>query len=347
MDIIKEENIKSILISQPAFLGDSIMATTLAAALRKTFPNARVDMLCIPATKAIWKNNPNIDNIHIFDKKSGMLKKATEIFRIINILKEEHYSCVFALQGSWTSRYILKSANIPIRIGYYKHKGLTHGVSYKKNMHVRERRLSLMRVFTNEKFDDSTQLFWDENIEKQAINKAEAYHQLGKYLIGMAPGSVWQTKCWPEEYWVELIDRLAKYNVLPVLFGGKAEVELSNRIEKQTKARLINTTGKFTIPESAAMIDKLDLMITNDSGPLHIANAVDTPVFAFFGPTVKRFGFYPYREKDKMLEIELACRPCHSHGLNKCPEGHFKCMLEQKPYMIEEEIRLFLDGLGE
>jgi len=83
----------------------------------------------------------------------------------------------------------------------------------------------------------------------------------------------------------------------------------------------------------------MDLVVCNDSAPLHMANAVKTDVFAFFGPTVQKFGCYPYRNGDKMLEVELDCRPCGKHGGNQCPLNHHRCMLDVKPEAVYEEIK--------
>jgi len=96
--------------------------------------------------------------------------------------------------------------------------------------------------------------------------------------------------------------------------------------------------------ESAALIATVDLMLTNDSAPLHIANAVQTDVFAIFGPTVRRFGCYPFREHDKMLEVDLYCRPCSKHGGRRCPEKHFRCMRDIQPAFVFEEIMAYFRG---
>ncbi len=336
---IDQSKIKKILVFQPAFLGDVITATPLPAALRQYFPNARIDMLCIPGTKGVWEDNPYIDNILMFDKKSGMLKKIVDFFIVMHKLRKIKYDCVFALQGSRTSALLLKLAKIPVRIGRHNARGMSHQLVIDKKIHARKRHLMLLQVLTDIEFDDNTNLFWKKKIELEAKELTTNLRKKSKYLIGFAPGSVWRTKCWPEKYWIELIKLLMDYDIQPILFGGKNEVKLCNRIAEASGFKAVNLCGKLSIQQSAATIEKLDLMVTNDSAPLHIANAVNTQVCAFFGPTVKRFGFYPYRPNDVMLEIkDLPCRPCHHHGKNSCPKKHFKCMLEQKPEIIKEKI---------
>ena len=152
----------------------------------------------------------------------------------------------------------------------------------------------------------------------------------------MAPGSVWETKKWPERYFKELLQKSSDYSIY--LIGGADDFNLCQRlINESNHPNMINCAGKISILESCALIKEMNLVLCNDSAPLHMANAVKTDVFAFFGPTVKKFGCYPYRKNDKILEIDLDCRPCAKHGGNKCPLNHHNCMQEMKPdYVINE-----------
>jgi heptosyltransferase-2 len=113
---------------------------------------------------------------------------------------------------------------------------------------------------------------------------------------------------------------------------------LCDRIEQKLNTNLVNLAGKTSLLEAAAIIKECDLMVCNDSGTMHIANAVQTDVFAFFGPTVERFGFAPFRPQDKIFQIDLECRPCTSHGGKKCPLGHFHCMLRIDPDVVFRQI---------
>ena len=130
-----------------------------------------------------------------------------------------------------------------------------------------------------------------------------------------------------------------------MLIGGESDKLISNEIENalgKNNANLINLAGVTNLLQSAAVIAKCSLMICNDSGAMHIANAMQTRVFAFFGPTVQRFGYYPYREGDRVFEVELECRPCGSHGSKKCPQKHHNCMkqIEVEPVFKAVETTL-------
>ena len=157
-------------------------------------------------------------------------------------------------------------------------------------------------------------------------------------ILGIAPGSVWQTKKWPKGYFITLLEMLSKEKIKIILFGAKDEQPLCQEIIDNSKADALNLAGSLSVLESAALIKKIDLMISNDSAPLHIANAVQTNVLAIFGPTVKRCGCYPFQENDTLIEVELYCRPCKKHGGRRCPEKHFRCMRDINPEMVFETI---------
>lgn len=140
----------------------------------------------------------------------------------------------------------------------------------------------------------------------------------------MAPGSIWFTKQWSRDGYRKLIRLLSQVGVQTVLVGGKEDFELCRMI--QTGSEAINIAGRLNLLESASVIQKTDLIVTNDSAPLHIGNAVKTDVVAIFGPTVQHFGFYPFRKNDQVIEVNLDCRPCGWHGGRRCPLKHHHCM---------------------
>jgi heptosyltransferase-2 len=154
-------------------------------------------------------------------------------------------------------------------------------------------------------------------------------------LVVIAPGSVWYTKRWPLERYALLTERLVVNGYTVFLSGSGDEKGINeyilHRVLKKypDKSGFIHcTAGKFDLLDTAALISKVGLVICNDSGTLHIANAMKTPVFAFFGPTVKDIGYFPFGEQDHVFEVDVPCRPCGSHGGRKCSKGHFDCMMK-------------------
>ena len=160
--------------------------------------------------------------------------------------------------------------------------------------------------------------------------------------IGFCPGSRHFTKMWPKEYYIRLGNILKndKYNI--ALFGGKDDKDICKEISSQIQDS-INLSNNDDILQTAADMKKCDAVVCNDSGLMHTACAEKIPVLAFFGSTVKEFGFTPYLNKNIILENNLlSCRPCTHIGKSYCPKGHFKCMNDIKPDIAFTKLNLLL-----
>jgi heptosyltransferase-2 len=168
-------------------------------------------------------------------------------------------------------------------------------------------------------------------------------HGIGAEFIALAPGSIWGSKRWP--YYRELAERLAG-RVGIVVVGGPEDAGLGEEVVRAVAAaggrwRAVNACGKLTLRQSAETIRRAAVLVTNDSAPLHFAQAVDTPTVAIFGPTVPAFGFGPRGPRDQVVGLDgLPCRPCSAHGPPSCPLGHHRCMrsltVEDVLHAIEE-----------
>ena len=123
-----------------------------------------------------------------------------------------------------------------------------------------------------------------------------------------------------------------------LIFGGPDEVELSERVSGGIGIDAFSVAGKTGLRETAALIKRCSVFVTNDSGPMHMATAVGTPVVAIFGPTVRGFGFSPLG-KSVVVESELKCRPCTLHGSDRCPKGHFECMKKITADSVFERVK--------
>jgi len=333
-----------LLVLQTAFIGDLIMTTPIFKAIKQEFPDSEIHALTIPSASIILKHNPYISKIIEFDKKNGFIRKIFSIFKIIKQIKHQKYDLAISVQSSITSSFILLFAGIKRRIGNKRMKFATDNVIIPKGLHNRERVLTMLSPISKGKFSSETEIFLSE-IEINTANKIISdNNSFNMTRIGIAPGSARKTKMWISDYYSELIDRLAESNYHIYFFGSSNEFELINSIiNKSSATNIFNYAGKLNLLESAALIKMMNLMITNDSSPLHIANAVKTDVFAIFGPTVKQFGCYPYRENDRIIEVELDCRPCNKHGSDKCPLLHHNCMKLIKPNEILELIKSKFD----
>ena len=151
-----------------------------------------------------------------------------------------------------------------------------------------------------------------------------------KTLVCLFPGSVWETKKWTDQGFLETANELAK-NHSVVLMGSKSEWDLCEKV-RNGNPNIQNEAGRLTLKESVAILGCADLVISNDSGGQHLASLVNVPVLSLFGPTVLAQGFRPWVAKSAVAELDLNCRPCGKHGHKKCPLGHHNCMkqLESK-----------------
>jgi len=320
-----------ILIIQTAFLGDVILATPLVRALKQTLPGARLEVLLIPETRTILRHNPYISDILTFDKRK-LRNKFFSLFRLILEIQKRQYDLAISVQSSLTSSLIMVLGGIPMRLGFSRQKFLTHAVPHPSGLHKIQKVLRLMEPLTDQKFDMQTELHWTAAEADRADQIITPLRERRTPIVGIAPGSIWYTKRWLKEYYAELVNLLEHEHIQSVLIGGAEDHRLCEFIRAGSNA--INLAGALSVLESAALIERLDLMVTNDSAPLHIANAVKTDVIAIFGPTVTDFGFYPFRKNDLVIEVELDCRPCSSHGGKKCPLKHHHCMKNILPERV-------------
>ena len=330
--------VKSILAIQTAFIGDLIMTTPLFQGLKQIFPEASIDLVVNSRYSSLMANNPFIRDVYGFEKSGN---KIGNLARLIRIIRRNRYDLAVSKQIHLSSSLMMFLGGIKMRVGSSEQLLLTHPVKFAPGIHIREQVEMLLKKIHEGSFDLQTRLYPSE--EDEAI-AARYLSNNGRFRLGVAPGSVWETKKWPKEYYMEVINGLSKETDIYLIGGGAGDMALCDEIARAcTHENITNTAGKLSLLQSAAMIGKLDLMLCNDSAPLHMANAMQTPVFAVFGPTVRRFGCFPYQPRDKMIEIDLYCRPCASHGGNRCPEKHFRCMQEITPSRVAGYIRSFIE----
>ncbi len=158
-------------------------------------------------------------------------------------------------------------------------------------------------------------------------------------LVGIAPGALWKTKRWPLAGYVELIRELAREGERRfVLVGGFADRKLCKVIEAKAGTKVVNLAGGTEGMQLAALLSACDVLVSNDSGPMHVAGAVGTPVVAIFGSTTTRLGFAPRGSKNEVVETKLWCRPCDVHGRRFCPLIHMGCVKNVKPESMAQAV---------
>ena len=311
---------KKVLIIQTAFLGDVILATPLIANLKLKFPEAEIDFLVKKGNEELLNNHPDLRQVFTFDKK----KKRSEILRLIQLFRKNKYDLVINLHRFASSGLLTVLSGAKRKIGFQKNpfsflysKAYPHQMD--QGLHEVDRNLNLISDLLIPTVRRPALYPKDADLKSVEEFQKQAYYCL-------APASVWFTKQAPEAVWVQLMKQLNETGALIYLIGGPDDKNLLDQIIETSKVKAVNLAGKLSIMQSAALMKGATRAFVNDSGPLHIASAMNTPVTAFFCSTVSDFGFGPLSDDAKILEIkDLACRPCGLHGHQECPQGHFKC----------------------
>lgn len=313
---------KRILIIQTAFLGDVILATPIVSELKRIFPAAEIDVLVKKGNESLLQNNPNLNYVITFDKSNG---KYRVIKLLIKQIRSREYDLVINLQRFGSSGLITALSGAKKKYGFKKNpfsfsytKKFEHEIGNGK--HEVERNLSIIQEF-GAVSTKRPELF----PTKAHFDKIKRYTE--KPYFCLAPASVWFTKQLPKEKWIDLIHKLAEQGTI-FLLGGKDDTHLCDEIVSGAgKINVQSLTGQLNLLESAALMSKAKRNYVNDSGPLHLASAMNAPVTAFFCSTVPSFGFGPLSDDSEIKETteKLDCRPCGVHGFRACPKGHFKC----------------------
>jgi len=321
-----------ILVYQTAFLGDLILTIPLINAIHKVFNNPEIVVVVRGGLGDLMREQDGVKEV-IEYYKNGRDGGFIPFVNLIKRIREENFDIVFAPHRSFRTTMIMLFSGVPERVGF-KESALsfvyTKRVSRTDASHEIEKNLLLLRVMNNS-------FGMDHDILKLKI-RDDIYEKVEKKLseygvtphdpvVTVAPGSQWGTKRWLPEGFAEVISRLHKEGVKVVLVGSEGDREIARNIEVSSGYGLINLCGFTSILESAAIISISRVLLSNDSASVHLASLTGTPVVVIYGPTIPAFGFSPYGVEHIIIESkDLKCRPCSSHGPQKCPEGHFKCM---------------------
>jgi heptosyltransferase-2 len=317
------------LLIQTAFIGDVILATALVEYLARHEPGRPLDVLVRRGNEGLLAGNPHIRRVLIWDKKS---QKYPNLLRLLKQIRQEKYGRVVTLQRFASTGLLTAFSGAPERAGFAENpfsrfftRRVPHVIGDGTHEVARNLRLLAPAKAT------ATQPLTPPRLYPTPADEAAAapYATVGEYVC-LAPTSVWFTKQYPEEKWLELVAALP--TGLPVyLLGGPPDAAACERLARAAaRPGLVNLSGKLSLPASAALMRGAVLNYVNDSAPLHLCSATDAPVCAIFCSTVPAFGFGPLSTFARIVEHPgpLACRPCGLHGHARCPLGHFRCARE-------------------
>ena len=314
---------KKILVIQTAFIGDVVLATSLIENLHQQFPEVKIDILVRKGNESLFQAHPFLNQVLVWDKKNNKYQNWVGLlFKIRSIQYDVVLNAQrFAATGAWTA-----FSKAKIKIGFDKNpfsflftRAVVHQFS-EKGQHEIDRNHQLLSSLFMTKV--AMPKLYPTSSDELAVS---SYQQL-PYLC-IAPASVWFTKQFSLEKWVDLINEVPFKGPI-YLIGGPGDKLLCDQIlQKINRRSVVNLAGRLSFLASAALQKKAVLNYVNDSAPMHFASAVNAPVVAVYCSTLPNFGFGPLSDHSFVVQTNeaLSCRPCGIHGKKQCPLKHFDC----------------------
>ena len=313
---------EKILVIKPSSLGDIVHSLPFLNAIRDRFPKSEIHWVVARGLEGLLEGHPMINKLWIINKDNwkkikNMKGTVSELKDLFKSLKKEKFDIVVDLQGLLRSGVLAAATGVSVRIGFKEAREgsrifYTHRVKGGKDIHAVDRCLKIAKFLGCDVADIKFPFPLSFSSPLSAIspqaNPPEAgSFQLPKEYAVFVPGARWRTKRWPSERFGELA------SILPVktlVVGGKSDIDISNRVAAGSKGNAMSVAGMTSIKELIDIMRKAKFVVSNDSGPMHIAAALGVPVFAIFGPTNPlRTG--PYGKGHTIIRKELKCSPCY------------------------------------
>lgn len=337
------------LIIRFSSIGDIVLSSPMVRALRNRFPDSQIDFLTKEEYADLVRFNPNL-NVTV------AYRTHEPLWPILKRLREERYDLVVDLHNSLRSR-IVRSGIRARRIATVNKRAVRRFLLvhtklnlYRSVVPVADRYIEPLRSFGVVPDGKGPELHIPDEILFSVSSRMAALRLDGyERVVGLCPSAKHATKRWPPERYSELGILLARESDAKLLvFGGEADTGLCSSVvrtinESAGADRAADLSGKFSLLETAAAMQFCDVLVTNDSGLMHIGTAVQKKMVAIFGSTVRELGFFPLGTECTVVEREgLYCRPCSHVGKARCPEGHFRCMLDITVGEVGERVRSIL-----
>lgn len=341
----------NILIVKLSAIGDVIHTLPSLAALRKLYPEAHITWVVEEAAAGLVNNHPLLDAVLISRRKSWIKylgkgefsRPLREMRAFLRELRKRPYDLVIDFHGLLKSALIVLLSGGKRKLGYDSMQELS-GLFYNEkipedmNKHAVDRYLDFPRHL-GAKIAKAQFILPSDNAAQARIQSLlEKYHLENKKFIAVNPVAYWETKLWDDEKFARLADLIKAKLDIEVVFTG-SEKESIEKITARMQTKAVNLAGETTLPQLAYLYQKALLLVTTDSGPMHLAAAVGTPVVALFGPTdPQKTG--PYGDGHIIIRADLPCSPCLRR---ECPTT--KCMQDILPEQVMASIEGKLKGL--
>lgn len=328
------------LIVGPSWLGDMVMAQALFRTLYQQ--GAVIDVLAPQWNFAVLQRMPEINEAIEMPIGHGELK-LKQRYDIGKSLREKQYERAFVLPNSFKSAIIPWAAKIPKRTGWLGECrwGLLNDARSldKKALPLMVQRFVALAYGKDQAWDKDNYLTPKLQVDKSAIGGKLQKHGVifdkARPMMAVSPGAAYgDTKRWPAEYYAEVANEKLDQNWQVWLFGSNKDAEVTAQIQKLTRNRCADFAGHLQLHETVDFISLAKIIMSNDSGLLHVAAALDVPIVAFYGSTSPDFT-PPLSDDVRILMTDIKCRPCFKRT---CQYGHLKCLKDITPAMAKEAV---------
>lgn len=344
MKIVRKD-FQKILVVNVNWLGDVIFSIPVFKTLRENYPHARISCLAVPRVLEILQCVPQIDDIHIYDEK----EKDRGIFgkiRVIEELRRQSFDAVFLLHGSWSRAFLMFLAGIPVRVGYAGKKGklLTHsfpiprGEAHKADIYV-----NLLEAFGLKITDRTSELQVPAIVKDQTdkILRDAGVSDKEPFVVVHTSGN-WDLKRWPQKDWADLIRILkTELNLQVVISEGPKEIEWAREIARLSGTNPVVLAGQTDLRQLMALLEKAALVISADSGPLHIASCVSRNIIGLYGPTMPLTTGPRGKSHAVILHKDVGCNRASCYFL-ACPDN--VCMQAVAVNDVVEAVKKILNA---
>lgn len=328
-----------IVIVRLSSIGDVLHATPVVRALKSAVPSCNITWVVGEVSADLVRYNPFIDDVYVWSRekweahmRQGRFREAIAMWRWLkNDFSARPYDIALDVQGLFISGMVTAATGAPRRIGLGRTKE-PNGLfmterAHSSDEHVIQRYLSLLKPLGIHTDDYHMTLC----IPPAAVQQAEEFLEKngvasGDRVIVLVPATTWPSKNWPAEYFAAVINGLKDKGHL-VLCGGPGDRDSAAAIAALTKTAVIDAVGKTSLLEMGALLARAHVVITSDTGPLHMAVALGTPTVSIFGPTAAAM-YGPLQHGHIVLESQLECRACHKRT---CPRKENRCMQAVSP----------------
>jgi len=309
------------LVIRFSSIGDIVLTSPVVRCLKQQVEGAEIHFVTKKKHAALVASNPYIHKVHTF---SGNINE------LINELEKEQFDYVIDLHQNLRSNRIKSRLKIPAfsfnKLNFQKFVLVQFKINKLPQKHIVDRYLETLSVFDVKNDGKGLDFFIPEN---EGFDKSQLPPAFKNGYVAFVIAGTYATKKLPADKITEICNHA---NFPIVLLGGKSETEAGEKIMRETNGNVHNLTGKISLNQSAGLVRDAKLVLTNDTGLMHIAAAFGKKILSFWGNTVPEFGMVPYHAHpaSKIMEIKnLKCRPCSKLGYKKCPRKHFRCMREQ------------------